>query len=238
MNYRLFLLSLLLLLFGCNSEVKYTSIDGNKFLIELEEFSIILPKDFKYKKIKGIDSFVGEFSNGKSKFLFDYGFFSSSPPIDKTSFLEENKKNLDISSLFKLMNQIDLYQFENEKGEINLSEIRKLVKNLELHQTTNNKFDCEYYYTLEFEDKEYEVPLCISEELEYQFDNYKWEIDTIGSYKRTISLWTDKTTSNISSLHFEPITKELNNSLTIEIDSNSQFNPEELNEIYKSIEMK
>ena len=60
--------------------------DGKSHLIDFDLFCIILPNDFKYKKVDGIDSFVGEIKNGKSKFIFDYGWYSY-------SLTEENKES-------------------------------------------------------------------------------------------------------------------------------------------------
>ena len=59
--------------------------NGKSHLIDFDLFSIILPTDFKYKRIDGIDSFVGEIKNGKSTFFFDYGWYSY-------SLTEENKE--------------------------------------------------------------------------------------------------------------------------------------------------
>lgn len=209
-------------------------------------FSIILPTDFKYKQVDGIDSFVGEIKNGKSTFIFDYGLYSPSPPIDKKSFIEESRKNMDFETTQKLFNQINLKPYENENGGINPQEITKKIKNLTLHKMSDNlilnkgpKSKCEFYYSLEFDKKKYYVSFCIPLEKEKQFKNYELKIDTISGYKRTIALWTDKESSNISSVNFESINKELNsNKLSIGIKSNMEFNKNQLKAIFESVSLK
>ena len=242
----LILLSFLLLI-SCNNGVNYVSQnDGKSHLIVFDLFSIILPTDFKYKKVDGIDSFVGEIKNGKSKFIFDYGWYSPSPPKNKASFIEESRKSMDFETLQKFLNQIDLKKYQNEKGEINPGVITEKIKNLTLHKMSDNLiFDkgpeskCEFYYSLEFEGKEYYVSFCIPEEKEEQFKFYELKIDTIGAYKRTIAIWTDEKNPNISSINFEPIDKELNsNELSIGIQSNMEFDSDELKAIFESVALK
>ena len=75
MKSNLILLCSFLLLVNCNtSGVEYIpQKDGENHRIDFELFSIILPKEFKYKKVNGIDSFVGKIENTTSTFFFDYG---------------------------------------------------------------------------------------------------------------------------------------------------------------------
>jgi hypothetical protein len=242
----LILLSFLLLI-SCNNGVNYVSQnDGKSHLIDFDLFSIILPTDFKYKKVDGIDSFVGEIKNGKSKFIFDYGWYSPSPPKNKKSFIEDSQKSMDFETIQKFLNQIDLKKYQNEKGEINPGEITGKIKNLTLHKMSDNLiFDkgpeskCEFYYSLEFEGKEHYVSFCIQKDKENQFQNYELKTDTIGDYKRTIALWTDIENPNISSVNFEPINKETDsNELSIGIKSNMEFNKDELIAIFESIKLK
>lgn len=241
----IFIILSMLLLSSCNNGVKYVSQkDSQNQLIDFDVFSIILPPDFKYNKVEGIDSFVGEIENGKSTFFFDYGQYSPSPPMDKKSYIEKSSKNMDFQTTQKFFNQIDLKPYENLKGEINPREIVKKIKNLSLHKlsdstaTENNfKGNCEFYYSLEFEGKEYNVRFCIPKKELEQFTYYQINIDTIGSYKRTIALWGDKENPNISSVHFEPIYGNLNNQLSIEIKSNDEFDTNELREIFKKVKI-
>ena len=204
-----------------------------------------MPSDFKYNKVEGIDSFVGEIENGKSIFFFDYGRYSPSPPMDKNSYIEESRESMDFETTLKFFDQIDLKPYENSKGEINPLEIEKKIKNLSLHKlsdskaTENNfKGNCEFCYSLEFEGKEYNVPFCIPKKELEQFTYYQINIDTIGSYKRTIAIWTDKENPNISSVNFEPIYGNLNNKLSIGFKSNDEFDTNELREIFKKVKIK
>ena len=248
MKNNLLLLCSLLLLVNCNtSGVEYIpQKDGKNHIIDFELFSIILPKEFKYKKVKGIDSFVGKLENGTSSFLFDYGWYSPSPPKDKASFVKESQKKMDFMTLQKFLNKINIKPYEDEKGSVNLDEITKKIKNLKLHE--NNKTvvfendkenNCEFYYSLEFEGKEYLIPFCIPEEKKKRFKYCELHIDTIGNYKRTIALWTDKEITNRSNVNFEPLDKkEPNDKLFIGIRSNTEFNKEELKAIFETVVMK
>ncbi|MCD9586182.1 hypothetical protein [Tenacibaculum maritimum] len=245
MKKRLIMLFSFLLLISCNDGVNYVSQNNGNHLIDFDLFSIVLPKDFEYDKIDGIDSFVGEIKNGKSKFIFDYGWYSPSPPKDKKAFIEESKKSLDFATTLSFCNQIDLKKYKNDKEGINLPEITNRIKNLTLHKISDSilidndfKDNCEFYYTLEFEEKEYKVLFCIPEEKKIQFKNYEFHIDTIGNYRRTIALWTNDKKPNISSINLEPINSDLKNKLSIGIKSNMEFEKNELKEIFKTVKIK
>ncbi|KAB1153372.1 hypothetical protein F7018_17040 [Tenacibaculum aiptasiae] len=248
MKSNLLLLCSFLLFVNCNTNgVEYIpQKDEKNHIIDFELFSIILPKEFKYKKIDGIDSFVGKIENGTSSFLFDYGRYSPRSPKDKASFIKESQKSMDFMTLQKFLNKINMKPYEDEKGNVNLDEITKKIKNLKLHE--NNKTvvfqndkenNCEFYYSLEFEGKEYFVAFCIPEENKKEFKYYKLYIDTIGNYKRTIALWTDKETVSTSSVNFESLNeKKTNGELFIGIRSNTEFNKEELKAIFETVVMR
>jgi len=242
----LILLSFLLLI-SCNNGVNYISQnDGKNHLIHFDLFSIILPTDFKYKKVDGIDSFVGEIKSGESKFIFDYGWYSPSPPMDKKSYIEEIRKGMNFETTQKFFNKIDLKPYEDKNGSVNPREIVKKIRNLTLHKMTDSiatqndfKSNCEYYYTFEYDKAEFKIPFCIPNEERKQFENYELTIDTIGNYIRTIALWNDQHNPNISSVNFEPINKETDsNELFIGIKSNMEFDKSELKQIFKTVELK
>lgn len=57
-------------------------------VLDLKVFRITVPKDWIYKKQKGIDSFVGEISTGNSSLSFDYstmGYASFGPESEQES---------------------------------------------------------------------------------------------------------------------------------------------------------
>lgn len=145
----------------------------------------------------------------------------------------------------KFFNKIDLKPYENENEAINPNEIIKKVKNLTLHIMTDsiateNGFEnnCDYYYTLEYKGVEYKIPFCVPDEELKKFENYELTIDTIGNYKRTIALWKNKESPNISSVHFEPILDSSENELSIGIKSNMEFDKNELIKIFRTVELK
>ena len=246
MKKNIIILLSFLLLISCNNGVDYISQnDGKNHLIDFGLFSIILPADFKYKKIEGIDSFVGEIKNGKSNFFFDYGWYSPKPPLDEKSYVEESRKGMDFETTQKFFNKIDLKPYEDENGGVNPREIIKKIENLTLNKMTDsiatqNGFenDCEYYYTFKYKEVEFKIPFCVPKEEREKFKNYELTIDTIGNYKRTIALWKDKVNPNISSVHFEPIFDNSKNELSIGIKSDMEFDKNELMKIFKTVELK
>jgi len=209
-------------------------------------FSVIVPNDFRYKKIDGIDSFVGDIENGKSRFFFDYGMYSPSPPMDRKTFIQDSRESIDFYSLQTFFNQIDLKPYEDENGGVNPREITKKITNLTLHEMTeglvihrSSQKDCEYYYTFDFESVEYQIPFCIPKEKLEQFEFFELEVDTISNYKRTIAIWTNKNKPNVSSVNFEPINSDLNmNQLSIGIESDGGIDENELRTIFKSVALK
>ena len=58
--------------------------------IDLKYYELETPKKYKFKQHKGIDSFVGEISNGKTTFLFDYGWYSNGNPVTPKEYFENN----------------------------------------------------------------------------------------------------------------------------------------------------
>ena len=243
---KIIILSSFLIFISCNDGVKYISQnDGKSHLIDFDLFSIILPKDFKYKRIDGIDSYVGEIKNEKSTFIFDYGLYSPKPPLNKESYIEENRNRMDFESTQKFFNKINLKPYEDENGAVNPSEIIRKVENLTLHKMTDSianqngfKNDCEYYYSFNYDKVEFKIPFCIPDEEREKFENYELTIDTIGNYKRTIALWKNKENPNISSVNFKPIYGDSKNELSIGIKSDMGFDQSELKIIFKTVEIK
>ena len=62
-----------------NDEKYYSAskIDG-WHTIELNQFKIETPNDYKFFRIKGFDSYVGGITNGKDSIEFDFGMYSNS----------------------------------------------------------------------------------------------------------------------------------------------------------------
>lgn len=72
---------------SCSSET--TSIDSSKH-IEIGDFTLQFPNNYKLIKEKGIDSYVGKVSNGKIDFQFDYGYYSNSLEESIFEYLSED----------------------------------------------------------------------------------------------------------------------------------------------------
>lgn len=75
-------LTSILLLLSCSSK------DSNLQKLDLQAFSISIPKQWHYRKEQGIDSFVGEISGPKVSLFFDYSDMGYAGHLDES--LEEN----------------------------------------------------------------------------------------------------------------------------------------------------
>lgn len=250
----LLFLILIFQLSSCSNDVTYVQQDdGIHHLIDFKRFTITVPVDFKYHCLQGIDSFIGEIKNEKSIFFFDYGWYSPSPPVSESQFIEDIKlrERMDFRSTLLFNNLIDLTPFENEDGSITVGSVGKKVKVVGFDTiTTEVKLDigkeknCEFYYTVIYEDEVYKIPFCFTEEEKEMFNGYTLTIDTLGNYKRTIALWDSKvnavTSKNgTSSVHFENLDKDPSISkLSIVVNPNHEFSDNELKTIFKSVRMK
>lgn len=99
---RLIPLFCLLVLMSCNSQNAniYSAVqkaDWHK--IDLGSFELEAPKDFKYKQRQGIDSYVGQISNGTTTFEFDYGWYSNNKPLTPREVFEDTKTALYLNEL-------------------------------------------------------------------------------------------------------------------------------------------
>lgn len=232
---------------SCNDGVDYIKqSDGKNHLIDFGIFSIITPIEFKYKKVRGIDSFVGEIKNDKSTiFYFDYGWYSPKPPLTKKQFLELNKESLDFECTLLFFNLIDLKPYEEENGGVNPLNITKKIKEIVLNKmndsvvlSTGQNKNCEYYYSFEFEKKEYKIPFCIPQENLDSFEFYDIKIDTINNYQRTLSIWTNKEIEKYSSINLIPINSDSNKmELTIGIKTDGKMKIEKIREILNTVKI-
>lgn len=76
-----------LLVSACNSDSSVNKNEGN---IEIGNYIIHFPQDYKLIKEKGIDSYVGKISNGQIDFPFDYGYYSNSLNKSVDKYLSED----------------------------------------------------------------------------------------------------------------------------------------------------
>ncbi|WP_420573223.1 hypothetical protein [Kordia sp.] len=215
-------------------------------IIDLGHFSITVPNDFEYKKLRGIDSFVGKITNGEATFTFDYGWYSPKPPLTEQQYLEENSKRLGFDAFNSLVSIIDLTPYEDEKGSINPSDISKKIKNVKLNKTTTDtKFSNSkntkrtYHYTFEFDQKEYTIPFYGYEENRDKFNDYSIKTDTLNDFERTISIYKGKDTSKYHSVYFINLDKNPNsNQLWLGIPSNHKLSQDVLKVVFNSLKMK
>ncbi|WP_103068461.1 hypothetical protein [Aquimarina sediminis] len=237
----------MLQLSSCDKDVVYVKQeDGQNHLIDFKSFSIIVPVDFKFKKQKGIDSYIGKIENDNTTFHFDYGLYSPRPPITKEQFYENNKKELDQKSTQLFLKLIDLQPYRDKDNRINPLEITKKIKNLSLkvmHDSIvlskGQNTICEYYYSFEFENTEFKIPLPISKKESDDFEYYEIKTDTINNYQRTIAIWKNKNVENYSSvnlvpLHNDPYKKEL----WVGINTDKKMSTKQIREILETVTLK
>lgn len=77
-----------------NADVYLASPKADWHKIDLGSFELEAPKDYKYKQRQGIDSYVGQISNGKTTFEFDYGWYSNNKPLTPRELFEDTKTTL------------------------------------------------------------------------------------------------------------------------------------------------
>lgn len=246
LNRVIFVILYLLVLSSCSDGAKYIKQnDGINHLIDLGQFSLITPADFRYKKQEGIDSYVGKITNGQYTFYFDYGWYSPKPPLTKKQFISKNSKSLDFESSQLFFNLIDLKPYKNKNGGVNPMEITKEIKNLSLNKlndsvnlSTKPIKKPEYYYSFQFENKEYKIPFYGVEQNTDYFKYYKIKTDTIGKYQRTISIWNNSDLENYSSVNLIPLTEISKSELWLGISSEDKMELEEIERILKSVKIK
>jgi len=73
-----YILLIFLLLLGC-SRSKYSPTED--VLIDAGMFTVVVREGYKIKQLEGVDSSVGIISNGRVKFEYDFGWYSSIEPV-------------------------------------------------------------------------------------------------------------------------------------------------------------
>jgi hypothetical protein len=70
------------ILLGCQATV--TTLPDGWHLLDAGDFTIYAPANWKFHKLQGIDSYVGEFVGDGVRLEFDYGLYSNSIPAEAT----------------------------------------------------------------------------------------------------------------------------------------------------------
>lgn len=77
-----------------NTKIYSASQKADWHKIDLGSFELETPKGYKYKERQGIDSYVGQISNGTTTFEFDYGWYSMNKPLTPRELFEDTKTTL------------------------------------------------------------------------------------------------------------------------------------------------
>ncbi|GAL76596.1 hypothetical protein JCM19275_1744 [Nonlabens ulvanivorans] len=240
------LISLSILIFFLNSCSKRET-----KIIDLKSFTIEVPSDFKYHPYYGIDSFVGEISNGKSTFSFDYGYYGGRPTLNSEQFIQANSNKLDSQSYWLFVKLIDTEPFKNsENNKVDRSLVEFTISDLKLNPMSNDivldvypKTKCDYYYSVKFKGKHYSIPFFAFEKNKKLLAKYDIKIDTVDRYVRTISLLKERNDSitKASTLHMIPIkynSPPYPEFLKMTVISSSNLDKREIERIFKSVTMK
>ncbi|OUR91199.1 hypothetical protein A9Q87_10975 [Flavobacteriales bacterium 34_180_T64] len=166
--------------------------------------------------------------------------------MTRKQFIDDNRKHLGFESTQLFFNLIDIKPYQNEKGAINPRDITKKIKNVVLNKMNDSIIlskaqdkICEYYYTFDFEKKEYKIPFYIPQENLDNFKYYEIKIDTINNYQRTLSIWKNESMENYSSVNLIPINSNSNKmELWIGVNTNGKMKIEKISEILESVELK
>lgn len=175
----LFVLLILAIQFGCTNnyaEVYSKSSKDNWHKIDLNSFGLETPNNYKFKPHQGIDSFVGEISSKKTKFSFDYGWYSNNEPLTPKEYLEKNIFRFHFQDLLDTMN------VSNDSTNLK-SEIRKNLIIKKVNHNQNGKYLAE----LEFKGANVNFPFePLDLELENKHFNYEFLIEENENYYKKI----------------------------------------------------
>jgi hypothetical protein len=133
---RYFCLLLILLMFGCKSEIT------PKVSHETYDFSIGLPEGWIHEKLQGIDSRIGIFTNKKDTLYYDFGWYTNGFDFE---FGKDPEYTIQKIRIDKRQGQF-LYPKNNQKGAVGV--FLQVDKSNTLTIIGNSKNSREYYWDI------------------------------------------------------------------------------------------
>jgi hypothetical protein len=105
---------LIVAIFSCTRKQKQDITQPTK-IIDLDAFSIRVPKDWEYKPMQGLDSFTGYFKGPKVAFMFDYSSLGQGHDITPAD-TNEIKKYVIVSDTVENLIMTIIHPKVTEKG--------------------------------------------------------------------------------------------------------------------------
>ncbi|MEL6656139.1 MAG: hypothetical protein AAFP77_13290 [Bacteroidota bacterium] len=191
---RVFCYFLLWILLGCGSDDQsiYSQADSEGWhKIDLGRFELSTPKRYEFIPRRGIDSFVGEISDGTVQITFDYGCYSSQGPKDTVEALTENASHISISAYATyLLDYLDHSAYQ-DGNSINLTELMKDIHDVQLLEysdsvelSTPTDALFQYYYSFQFNGENYKVPFEFDHQVLVNEARFEFKRDTIDNIYR------------------------------------------------------
>ena len=231
----IFVFFILLIQFGCTNnyaEVYTKSSIENWHRIDLKHFELETPKNYKFNPHQGIDSFVGEISKKKTKFSFDYGWYSNAGPLTPKEYLEKNIFR------FHFQDLLDTMKISNDSKNIK-SEIREHLIINNINQNQDNKYLAE----LKFKGVHINFTFMPTDlGMEEKFYSYEFLIEESEHYYKKIYYPKDfeKTTKAgvyIENLKFKKKNKFNTTKLAFYTSNINSKNKEEILKILKTVKL-
>lgn len=178
----------------CEDIQVYKSVERDGWhLIDLKSFEVMTPKEYKFSPKQGIDSSVGEISNGKVQISFDYGCYSHPGPRDIKETIERNSDYVNLSTYaMHLQDLLDVSSYEKD-GRVNLTELLGDLHNVQLLKYSDSvqlsvqtPENLEYYYQFQFNGETYRIPFEFDDDSDENEDRFEFMRDTSDNIYRKI----------------------------------------------------
>jgi len=212
-----------------------------KKIIDTGRFEIEVPSNWNYKKERGIDSFVGRIKSNGVDLYFDWsemGYANQLIPNEE-EFIYERKWEWmpmeipygEIGVTYTSANNIEAERdrIMKEEGITDTSLVK--VEEIQIPEEKIVIEGGEYRAILTYKDTTIQVMIEIPEEVR----NHKFEIDTIGTYKRKI-IRPKNGDIGMTAVYFEDLESDFNFNLVGE--NLSLENQEKAIKAFKSIKIK
>ena len=230
------IISILILLVGCKEPNP-----NEKKIIDTGGFEIEVPANWKYKKERGIDSFVGRIKSKKVDLYFDWSKMGYANHLlaDEKEFIYERKWEWmplgipygEIGVTYTSASNIESERerIMKEKGITDTSLVR--VEEIQIPKEEIIFEEGKYRAILTYKDTSVQVAIEIPEEVR----NHEIQIDTIGTYKRKI-IRPKNSEKGMTGVYFEDLESDFNFNLVGE--NLSRENQERAVNAFKTIKIK
>jgi hypothetical protein len=227
-------ISIIILLIGCKEPNP-----NEKKIIVTSGFEIEVPSNWKYKKERGIDSFVGRIKSKEVDFYFDWsemGYANHLAPTTEEYINEEEwewmpsppymKKGITYTS-GDVIGERD--RIMKEKGITDTTKVQ--VEKIQIPKEKITFTDGRYKVILTYKDTIQEVSIEIPEKVK----KYDFQIDTIGGYYRKI-VKPKNGIDGMTGVYFQDLESSFNFNLVGE--NLSKENQERALQAFKTIKIK